>query len=183
MTSLSTLSHSEKVSWFQRGFRPHFDEWVIAPAQRMIDSKDHVAMPAFIWITCAVDWLAGFWFGTDTKNQVKKAYTGFIDQYFPSNTYNSNELYDSLRNGLVHMFTIKSKQYALTHQNPNLHLQKTSNGQVILNLESFFSDVVSAKNEFFNDVEHSPEMLDKFIERYEREGFLNLIPITPTDLA
>ena len=100
------------------GFQSHFNEWVFRPIERLVPSQD--ALVGFIMMACAIDYLAGFWWGETTEGSVKKAYVGFIDRYFPSGRYDPDGLYDSLRNGLVHMFTIKDKKYALTHNRPDL---------------------------------------------------------------
>ena len=173
---LANTSHSEKVIWFRRYFRPHFDEWVFGPIDRLVHSPD--ALSGFVLMTCAIDYLAGFWWGKSTKNQVEAAYTGFIDRYFPSGRYDSKGLYDSLRNGLVHMFTIKDKKYALTHNHPVLHLSSDqSSNQVILNASDFRDDLLAAKQWYFADVEANPELMDKLIERYQRDGFMSLVTV------
>jgi hypothetical protein len=119
------------------------------------------------------DYLAGFWCGKNTERCVKKAYTGFIDEYFLPGRYDSNGLYDSLRNGLVHMFTIKGMKYALIHNQSHLHLKPATNGQIILNASDFRDDLTVAKQRYFYDVETNSELLDKAVERYLRDGFLD----------
>jgi hypothetical protein len=125
-------------------------------------------------MACTIDYLAGFWWGKNTKGQVEAAYTGFIDAYFPPNRYDSKGLYDSLRNGLVHMFTIKSKKYTLTHNNPSFHLKVDCNGQIILNAGDFRDDLVAATERYCDDVEAKPDLLDKVLDHYNRDGFLDL---------
>lgn len=125
-------------------------------------------------MTCAIDYLAGFWWGKSTKGKVETAYTSFIDEYFPKGRYDASGLYNSLRNGLVHMFTIKNKKYALTHNNSGLHLKNDSNGQIILNAGDFRDDLIVAKERYFSDVEIKPDLLDKVLNRHDRDGFLHL---------
>lgn len=169
------LINAQKLDWFKNRFRPHFDEWVVDTAQRMVNAGDDVgvAMPAFIWLACGIDWLAGFRSEENSSNT--KSYTGFVGEYFPQ-TYNPNKLYDSLRNGLIHSFTIKKSHYALIHRHPELHL--AFNGQSeILNLENFFKDWVDAKNKFFEDIEQNADKLDRAYQRHESDGFLGLIQV------
>ncbi len=172
----SLLTDAQKLTWFKK-FRPQFDEWVEAPTQRMIAvvDKEALAMPAFIWLACAIDWLAGFWYGGSQGN-VKQAYVGFISAYFPPK-YDAIELYDSLRNGLVHSYTIKNKKYGLTHHEPENHFRSNENGTVVLNLEDLFQDWRLAKNAYFDAVENDPELLEKAFNQYCLEGFLNHIPV------
>lgn len=117
-------SVEHKLEWFKTSFRSRFEIWVISPAQAMIDHPNG-GMPAFVWLTCAIDWAAGFWWGKPTiekdakgriKNENKKCYTGFINEYFTKDMYDADGLWDSLRNGLVHMYTIKGAKYALTNK-------------------------------------------------------------------
>jgi len=166
---------SQKLTWFCDKFRPKFDNWIIEPISRLASGRD--ALLSFILTTCVIDYLAGFWWGTSTIGDGGKAYKGFIDKYFPRNRYDSAGLYDSLRNGLVHMFTIKNKKYALTHCKTNLHLKLNRQGQTILNAGDFCVDLIYAKDQYFSDVEARPELLDKFFERYNRDGFLGLSPL------
>jgi hypothetical protein len=135
-----------------------------------VHSED--ALISFIFMACVIDYLSGFWWGKDTRGHVKDAYTGFVNEYFPPYTYNTEGLYDSLRNGLVHMFTIKGKKYTLTN-NPKLHLVLSKDGQVVLNAANFRDDLLTATQNYFNEVENNPDLLAKLIERYGREGFLD----------
>ena len=172
----SQLTDSQKLEWFKKEFRPHFDEWVVDTASRMVNARDDVgvAMPAFIWLACGIDWLAGF--RSEESDSNTKSYTGFIKEYFPS-TYDPKKLYDSLRNGLIHSFTIKKGQYALIHRHPELHFA-SNNQSEILNLENFFQDWINAKNKFFDDIERNPDKLDRAFQRHQRDGFLGLIQIS-----
>jgi hypothetical protein len=165
-------SHSDKLEWFRQYFRPHFDSWVFGPIDRLVPSRD--ALISFIVMACAIDYLAGFWWGKSTKGKVRKVYSGFIERYFSSGRYDADGLYDSLRNGLVHMFTIKGRKYGLTHNQPGVHLKVDSSGQIILNAADFRDDLKAAKERYFDEVESDPDLLDNVIQRYVRDGFLAL---------
>ena len=161
---------ADKINWFRNDFRPHFEEWVIGPIDRLVTSRD--ALIGFIFMSCTIDYLAGFWWGKSTEGENKKAYIGFVDTFFEKGRYASDGLYDSLRNGLVHMFTIKNKKYALIHNNPKLHLLQDNAGQIIINAGNFRDDLVAAKDKYFADVELKSDLMDKLIERLNRDGFL-----------
>ncbi len=171
----SSSPHSEKLGWFSHKFRPHFNEWVFSPIARLVSSDD--ALMGFIVMACAIDYLAGFWLGESTVHKVRRAYTGFIDMYFPTGRYNASGLYESLRSGLLHMFTIENRTYALTHGRPDLHLRRDPYGQIVLNAEDFLDDLISARERYFNDVEANPNLLDNAIVRYNRDGFLDRSPL------
>jgi len=128
-------------------------------------------------MACAIDYLAGFWWGKSTKGKVEKAYTGFINEYFPKGRYDANGLYDSLRTGLVHMFTIKGKKYALIHGHPELHLKTHRAVHIILNAEDFCDDLTSAKDRYFDDVEATADLLNKIVERFARDSFLGVVDL------
>ena len=174
-----TSSHTEKIKWFRGHFRPHFDGWILHPIYRLVPSQD--ALIGFIFIACAIDYLAGFWWGKQPdirKGEIKQMYTGFIDGYFAPGRYDAEGLYDSLRNGLVHMFTIKKKKYALIHDHPEMHLKTNPvSGYIVLNAENFRDDFVSAKEQYFDDVEATPDLLDRLVDRYTRDGFLSSVDL------
>ena len=157
---------------FERYFKPHFFEWIFGPIDRLVCSQD--ALIGFIFMSCVIDYLSGFWYGGDTTGKNKRTYIGFIKTYFPAGKYDPTGLYDSLRNGLVHMFTIKDKKYALTHNNPGLHMKTDTNCQIVLNAGDFRNDLYDATIKYFEDVENNPELMDKLIVRYGEFGFLAL---------
>ena len=158
------------ITWFQRNFRPHFMNWIFGPIDRLVNSQD--ALIGFIFMACVIDYLSGFWWGESTKGNVQNVYTGFIDRYFPPGKYDSDGIYDSLRNGLVHMFTIKNKKYALIHDHPEMHLYVDQENQIVLNASDFAEDLRTATGNYFDEVEANPDLLAKLILRYSREGFL-----------
>jgi len=161
------------LEFFKKRFRPRFEEWVMEPINRLVSSND--ALVGFIFMSCAIDYLSGFWHGESTKGKVGEVYPRFVDSFFPGDLYEAAALYDSLRNGLVHMFTIKEKRYILTHDHPELHLKTRKSGpitQTILNAKDFRDDLVSAKDKYFDAVESDPELLRRFMKRYEDDGFL-----------
>ena len=161
-----------KLAWFKEYFRPHFDQWVTGTIGKYISVSE--ALVAFILISCAIDWLAGFYWGKSTRYETRNAYVGFVRKYFPAE-YDAEALYDSLRNGLVHMFTIKGKKYQLVHNNSWLHLKKDEkSGSILLNSENLFADWLRAKDKYFDAVEDDQRLLDNLLERYIRDGMLGL---------
>ena len=168
----STEMGSAPLEWFRKNFRPHFDDWVFGPIDRLVHSRD--ALIGFIFMTCAIDYLAGFWWGKSARGKVREAYKGFIDEYFPTGQYDADGIYESLRSGLVHMFTIQNKKYALTHNNPEHHLKVGPENQILLNAGNFRDDLHTAKERYFDDVEKRPDLLDRFLKRYQRDGFLKV---------
>jgi hypothetical protein len=167
---------AEDLHWFRNKFKPTFNTMVMDPINRLVPSQD--ALIGFIFMSCAIDYLAGFWWGDSTKGKVGVIFTKFVDTYFVPNKYNSIDLYDSLRNGLVHMFTIKGKKYALVHNNQIAHLKMSEDEHVMLNAENFRDDIIVAKELYFKDVEEDSFCMDKLKERYIRDGFLEVLHVS-----
>jgi hypothetical protein len=155
------------LDWFKVNFRPHFDSWITEKI-RPLTSNDY-ALESFILISCAIDWLSSLRSGGRTSGE---KYIQFLIDYFP-NTYDPEGIYDSLRNGLVHMFTIKHMKYTLTKNDPEKHLTVSEvTHQIVLNAGSFFKDWENAKNSYFDDVEMNPDLLDLLMARINHYGFL-----------
>lgn len=161
--------------WFNNYFKPHFDELIIKRINNLI-SED--ALVGFIFMSCSIDYLAGFWYGKNTKNHVKDAYTDFIKNYFTKGVYDENSLYDCLKNGLVHLFSIKNRKYCLTDKHHELHLKLDGSGQILLNAENFRDDLLKAVEKYFDDLLKSSDLQKKFLERYYRDEFLGIVPFT-----
>lgn len=43
-----------------------------------------------------------------------------------------------------------------------------------MNAESFRDDLAEAKEQYLRDIEAKPDLLDELLERYRRDGFLDL---------
>jgi hypothetical protein len=164
-----------KRIWF-RDFRPHFTLLVLDPIKRFPLKMEDMLI-GFVFMSCCIDYLSGFWWGENRETgMVRQAYTGFINEYFrPRGLYNAKGIYDSLRNGLVHLFTIRNSIYALTFDEPQRHLTVSHNGFIILNAGNFRNDLIDAANRYFSEVEKNPQLLDKAFQRYERDGFIKWV--------
>lgn len=158
-------SPQAKLEWFKSYFRPHFEKVILQPIHDLVISDN--ALIGFLLMACAIDYLAGYLRGGG-KN-VKEAYTGFIERYMPQYQSNSEKIYDGLRNGLIHMFTIKGKLIELTKNQSKFHGKPNGHEQIILNAEDFEKEVSTAAKKFFDDVEdieNNPELIDKVVRRY-----------------
>ena len=164
-----------KQVWFYE-FRPHFNRLVLDPIRKFPLKMDDMLI-GFVFMSCTIDYLSGFWWGENRElGMSRQAYVGFINEYFrPKGLYNAKGIYDSLRNGLVHLFTIKDRMYELTFDEPEKHLTVGHKGYMILDAGSFRCDLIDAANRYFDDVESNPQLLDKAFERYERDGFVRWV--------
>jgi hypothetical protein len=164
----------EKLKWFRDYFCPHFDAWVIEPIDRLVSSD---ALIGFLLMACTIDYLAGYWCG---QRAHRKGYIDFINKYFPAKGYDAKraeQLYDCLRVGLVHNFTIHNAAFVLTQDHPELHLKPRSSQVTILNAGDFRDDLITAKNEYFKAVIADPTLLKNAYRRYTEVGFFELTPL------
>lgn len=101
----------------------------------------------FILCSCLIDQVSGFRYNTD---KVGKRYRRFVKEYMPN--YNSGDLYNDLRNKLVHNYSI-GVHYRLTRKASHLHLQNV-NGDIYLNLEDFIADITGALQKYFTELKN-----------------------------
>jgi len=149
----------------------NFNKWIFEGIEALSKSKG--VCLTFVIITCAMDYLASFNYGADTTRHAREAYIDFLKEYeWFTKKYNPEDIYDSLRCGLVHNFTIHGGKFTLTHNNPELHLT-TYKGQIILNYEDFYCDFKKLKEEYFKKVKDPKNgKAANFMKRYETLGFL-----------
>ena len=108
----------------------------------------------FILCSCFIDQISGFRYNTD---KVGKRYRQFVKDYLSQ--YNPDELYEDLRNKLVHNYSLGSF-YGLTRRAPHLHLQKV-NGLTHLNLENFISDLKAALDKYVLELQSDSDIRRK----------------------
>ena len=158
MTALDLVEHN-------------FDKWIFGGIEALSKSKG--VRLTFVIITCAIDYLASFNYGGDTTGHVREAYIDFLNEYeWFTEKYVPEDIYDSLRCGLVHNFTIHGGKFTLTHNHPELHLT-TRKGQTVLNYEDFYCDFKRLKEDYFKKVKNPKNGKSaNFMRRYETLGFL-----------
>jgi hypothetical protein len=170
------ITYSESVTndldWFIKDFKPHFRKSIYQAIDRLVANEPLIG---FIFMSCVIDYLTGFMEGADPSG---KTYKLFIREHFPPRKYNSRALYQCLRCGLVHSFTINNNRYVLNSGHPEQHLKKTKNGLTILNASDFRDDLIKAANKYFDYVESDPPSLLKLVQRYKEVGFMDFGPIT-----
>ncbi len=168
-------SADSKVEWARTKLKAILEERIFERLEHLLKTDPLVA---FIYMSCVIDYLAGFWHG-DKNRTDRQDYEGFIDEYFPRGPdgvkcYNSKALYEDFRNGLVHNLTLGAT-YALTHGKPEQHLQHTSGGQM-LNAESFWSDLIQAKNEYFAALDCDTKLCLLAVKRAAR-GIIDVVEV------
>jgi hypothetical protein len=119
----------------------------------------------FILCSCLIDQISGFRYNTD---KVSKRYKEFVQEYLPM--YNSDDLYDDLRNKLVHNYSIGSR-YRLIRNSMQLHLQEMD-GFIYLNLENFIADLRNALNKYFHELKNDAKIKQKALSQFARYRIL-----------
>lgn len=83
-------------------FEAYVDHRIVADIRKAIETD--MPIPAYILISCGIDFLASFCAGEEST---KIHYCSFIDRFFVG--YNSEVLYRDLRSRLVHNYTVGGK--------------------------------------------------------------------------
>lgn len=119
-----------------------FSKYNLRDITEINNNQLNFTIAEFILCSCLIDQISGFRYNIYT---VGRRYRQFVKDYLPS--YNSDELYEDLRNKLVHNYSIGS-HYRLTRKSMNLHLQEVD-GFIYLNLENFIADLGTALDKYF----------------------------------
>lgn len=163
-------------------FFQQFENWVLADIRLNLGLQDingnllqpdrkerNIHRPfvaAVILMCCAIDCLASYRFGRGV-NGVGRTFNDFIIEYFTSNitksgkSYNSVQIYQGLRNALIHGYTL-NKDLALTHMSDKNHLE-IENGRMVIDVYTLYYDLKSAYSIYKKDLEAG-----KHIEEFNR---------------
>jgi hypothetical protein len=120
------------------------------------------APAAFILLTCLIDFLGTLYAGKKSSvDTFRRFVADYMQQTYNGVQYNDQKLYSSLRNSLVHNYSIGNGEYILIHGNPENHLKSYKGQSTILNLEDFFHDVCQAADSYFAEVKTNPTLQNK----------------------
>ncbi|HEY6503966.1 MAG TPA: hypothetical protein VIZ28_08340 [Chitinophagaceae bacterium] len=122
-----------------------FTRFNLRDIQEINNNQLDFTIAEFILCSCLIDQISGFRYNT---HKVGKRYRQFVKDYLPN--YNSDDLYDDLRNKLVHNYSV-GIHYRLTRKAAHLHLQNV-NGDIYLNLENFIADIRTALEKYFSEL-------------------------------
>jgi len=145
-----------------------FLKLAVEDMKRALDANANLAV--FILGACFIEALAGFYFGQEYKDDRKnypksgERFKGFVKKYLKQ--YNLNDLWRSLRCGLVHSYVVDGN-YAFTNKKKNQHLKPTPNRKLkIVNDENFYDDLNNAYEKFKKDILADPKIFEKAKKRY-----------------
>jgi hypothetical protein len=159
-----------------------YETWVLGSINQTYEATKNLEggstpLAAFILISCAIDFLAGFMCGVTSfqpkPGESSKNYKAFVTKYLPQ--YDPGDVYNNIRCRLAHNYTIGGN-VGLTHLHPELHDPKGSKGRKIINFENFFADFRAAANEYFNDLATDSHLRAAFPKRFAL-GFADTILI------
>lgn len=126
---------------------------------------------AFILCSCLIDAVAGFTKGGDTQGA---DYKTCIGKYLP--TYNGQNLYEDLRCKLVHSYS-EGGSYWFTDSKPNLHHTKHMDGKIIVNLETFITEIETALTAYSNELTNTTNfaLRAKAVKRFDGNGIIQVV--------
>jgi hypothetical protein len=133
--------------------------------QEIYNNEKEFTIAEFILCSCLIDQVSGFRYNMD---KVGKRYRQFVKEYLPR--YNSDELYNDLRNKLVHNYSIGSR-YRLTSKAMHLHLQEVD-GNIYLNLSDFIADIRSALDQYFSQLKNDKVIRQNAISWFQQHKII-----------
>ena len=159
-----------------------YETWVLGSIQQTYEATKNLQgestpLAAFILISCAIDFLAGFMYGITSfqpkARESSKNYKAFVTKYLPQ--YYPDDVYNNIRCRLAHNYTIGGS-VALTHLRPDRHDPKGAKGRTIINFEDFCADFQAAADAYFKDLAVDPDLQVAFSKRFAL-GFADPVPI------
>jgi hypothetical protein len=150
---------------------------------RALHIKTNTTMAVFILGSCFIEALAGFYCGQTDPNLRGKSqdqFVKFVTRYLPK--YKPLDLWQSLRNGLVHSYTDKGK-YLYVNKKENLHhLQENQGGGLIINDENFVKELEIAYKQFKSDILSDPDIFSKVKQRFNSFGVMHILNVPMPNL-
>ncbi len=148
-----------------------YKTWVLGSIKRTYEAtKDEqegsTPLAAFILVSCAIDFLAGFMCGITSfspqPGESSTNYKAFVTKYLPQ--YDPVDVYNNIRCRLAHNYSIGG-EVALTHRNPAAHDPSGTKGRKIINFENFFTDFQEAASAYFKELATDSALQAKFANR------------------
>jgi len=142
-----------------------FLDYNLRDISEIYNNEKEFTIAEFILCSCLIDQISGFRYN---NKEVGKRYKQFVEEYLPR--YNSDELYDDLRNKLVHNYSI-GIHYRLINKATHLHLQNVD-GNIYLNLSDFIADIRGALDKYFLQLKNDKEIRQNAISWYKKHKII-----------
>jgi len=152
--------------------RRKYETWILGSIKQTYEATknlegDSTPLAAFILVSCAIDFLAGFMCGITSfqpgRGESSRNYKAFVTKYLPQ--YDADDVYSNIRCRLAHNYTIGGN-VGLTHLQPQLHDPKGNRGQKVINFEDFLSDFQAAADRYFDDLSSDDGLKTAFRNRF-----------------
>lgn len=150
---------------------------------------EQVGLTTFILCCCLVDTLS---FYTIKEDNNSDRYEQFVKEYLSkaNNIYSGKDvakkIYKGLRCSLVHAYTI-SKGIILAENIASHHLTSDRHGNILIDLKSFYNEILSAKRLVYKKLNTSTEVRRLFFKRYMEippfEVYKTVEKLDPSNLA
>lgn len=115
---------------------------------------------SFLCVVAATDALSGYRFRSNDKR-----FSIFVTEYFPRQYKpHADNLY-RFRCRMLHNFS--PAYFSLVHAMPAKHLQPSAIGDTILNDQTFFSDMRSASEAYFTELDTNAELQSNMLARLQ----------------
>jgi hypothetical protein len=129
---------------------------------------DQVGLSLYILCCCLIDALS-FYIINEERNTDR--YQRFIKEYLSSTNpkYSdkgiAKKIYHGLRCSLVHAYSV-SRGIILAENIPTKHLEYDFHGNILIDLKSFYQEVLAAKKLVYKKLNTSKEARKSFLKRY-----------------
>ena len=150
--------------------------------KRAVHIDTNTTMAVFILGSCFIESLAGFYCGQTDPNSYGKSkdqFVEFVTKYLPK--YNPQDMWQSLRNGLVHSYTDKGKYLYVNKKRDLHHLQHQGRG-LFINDENFVEELENAYEQFRYDVLNDPNIFLKTQQRFDAFGVMHILDIPKNEI-
>lgn len=155
----------------------NYRDMALGDIQRAMDGR--AMLGAIILAACCIDYLARVNAAASDQNtnHVRSRFESFVGAFMLS--YNPVKLYEDLRCDLVHAYS-GGKDYVYVYGHRPWHLQiDQQRGKLIINVESFVHDVISAYDQFRVALLTDINKTSKAANFLRKEGFLAIANISP----
>lgn len=149
---------------------------LLGQVRRAADSKDRLQLLAFVGLVSWIDVAGRLFMGgsANTKGRMGE----FMDRYAEKYSPFKREIYDGIRNPLLHEFG--TRHVWLGHAQPERHLTE-AHGAVFFNLETMVEDFEAAFKAFLTDLEGNPELRARVLPMVD--GLIAPIRLAETQTA
>lgn len=115
----------------------------------------------FTLCTCLIDQLSGFRYN---RESVKSRFTDFIDEYLKN--YNSKELYEDLRNRIIHNYSVGEVFELTRRKSPQQPIEQPNVKRLYLDV--FVLELENAMDKFFNQLKTDRQIRQNSIEWFKK---------------